>query len=68
MDNQSDHTEPKLWERKTLASAAVSALLAAVMAASVCAVRGETLALPPLPTANVSHGHTAGSQSLAGEK
>jgi len=52
----SNQTEPKLWEKKTFASAAFSALLAALAAVSVCAVRGETLALPPMT-------HVSGSQS-----
>jgi hypothetical protein len=60
MNNQSD---PKLWERKTLASALVSAVLAGAVAASVCAVRGETLALPPVPVASLSGSHT---DTLAG--
>ncbi len=37
--------KPKgLWERKTFASAGMSALLAASVAVSVCAVRGDLLA------------------------
>lgn len=44
------NTEPKgLWEKKTYLSAAVSALIAAAVAVSVCAFKGETLAV----------GHTA---------
>jgi len=58
MSTQSN-TDPKgLWEKKTFASAALSAFLAAVAAVSVCAFRGETLALPPVLSGSVSHGHT----------
>ena len=54
------NTDPKgLWEKKTFASAALSAVLAAVAAVSVCAARGETLALPPVMSGSVSQGHTA---------
>lgn len=56
MQNQ---TDKGLWERKTLASALVSAVVAGAVAASVCAVRGETLALPPTLNFSGSHGHTA---------
>jgi len=56
MNNQSD---PKLWERKTIASACLSALVAGAVALSVCAFRGETLALPTITPSSVSHGHTA---------
>jgi hypothetical protein len=65
MSTQSNNP-PGLWEKKTYASAAISALLAAVAAVSVCAVRGETLALPPALGGSVSHGHTA--TLTAGEK
>lgn len=56
MDNQS---EPKgLWERKTFASAVLSAVVAGALASSVCAVRGETLTIPHMPSGSVSQGHT----------
>jgi hypothetical protein len=58
MSTQSNSNPPGLWERKTYASALISAFLAAVAAVSVCAVRGETLALPPVLSGSVSHGHT----------
>lgn len=57
--SQSNTNPPGLWEKKTYASAVVSALMAAAVAVSVCAFRGETVALPPALTGSVSHGHTA---------
>jgi hypothetical protein len=62
MDNQTQSA--KLWDRKTYISAAISALLAAAVACTVCAVRGETLALGQSPAASVSDGHTATSTGL----
>lgn len=58
MSTQSNTNPPGLWEKKTYLSAAVSALITAALAVSVCAVRGETLALPPVMSGSVSHGHT----------
>jgi hypothetical protein len=57
MSTQSNNP-PGLWEKKTYASAAISALLAAVAAGSVCVAKGETLAFPPALSGSVSHGHT----------
>jgi hypothetical protein len=51
-----------LWEKKTYLSAAVSALLATALAVSVCAVRGETLALPHLTSVRGSQSHLASSE------
>lgn len=54
------NTSPKgLWEKKTYLSAAVSALTAAAVAVSVCAFKGETLALGQSSSASVSDSHTA---------
>lgn len=61
MTNQS---HPSLWDRKTLASAAISAVLAAAVALTVCAVRGDTLALGQAPSVSVSNSHTATSTGL----
>ena len=58
MSTQSNNNPPGLWEKKTYVSAAISAVAAAALAVSVCAVRGETLALPPVLSGSVSHGHT----------
>lgn len=58
MSAQSNNHPPGLWERKTYASAFLSAVLAFVAAASVCVAKGETLALPPSLSGSVSHGHT----------
>lgn len=58
MSSQSNTNPPGLWEKKTYLSAAVSGLIAAALAVSVCAVRGETVALPPALTGGASHGHT----------
>jgi len=56
MDNQSQ--SHGLWDRKTYTSAAVSALLAAAVAFTVCAVRGDTLALGQAASVSVSDSHT----------
>lgn len=61
MPTQSNTNPNGLWEKKTFASAAVSALLAAAVAVSVCAVRGETLALPHLTPVSGSQSHLASS-------
>jgi hypothetical protein len=62
MDNQ---TEPNgLWERKTFLSTIISALLAGAVAVSVCAFRGETLALGHAPTTAVSQTRTDSSTGL----
>lgn len=50
---------PKLWERKTYVSAFLSALLTGAVAVSVCAFKGETLALDQSSSASVSDSHTA---------
>lgn len=55
-------SEPKgLWERKTYLSSAISALIAAAVAVSVCAFRGETLALDHSAPVSVSDARTATS-------
>jgi hypothetical protein len=69
MDNQS--SSHGLWDRKTYTSAAVSALLAAAVAFTVCAVRGDTLALGQAASVSVSDSHTGastGALCLAGGK
>jgi hypothetical protein len=48
--------QSNLWERKTIGSAVLSALIAAAVALSVGAWRGEAVTLHP--------GHVSGSQSL----
>lgn len=71
MPIQSNTNPPGLWEKKTYASAFVSALIAAAVAVSVCAFKGETLAVGQTGTASVSDSHTAtstGAQCLAGGK
>lgn len=62
MDNQSSPSG--LWDKKTYTSAAVSAVLATVVALTVCAVRGETLALGQSTPVSVSDSHTAGSTGV----
>ena len=52
MSEQSSLNPNGLWDRKTYLSAAISALLAAAVACTVCAVRGETLALGQSPAAS----------------
>lgn len=64
MDQQPIHTSNGLWDKKTYVSAGVSALLAAVVALTVCAVRGETLALGQTTPVSVSDSHTASSTGL----
>lgn len=69
--SQSNTNPPGLWEKKTYASAVVSALIAAAVAVSVCAFKGETLAVGQSHAASVSDSHTAtstGTQCLAGGK
>lgn len=50
---------PKLWERKTYLSAAVSALLTTAVAVSVCAFKGETLDLGQPASRSVSESRAA---------
>ena len=64
MDNQPTDHPNGLWDKKTYISAAVSAVLATVVALTVCAVRGETLALGQASPVSVSNGHTASSTGL----
>lgn len=71
MATQSNTDPLGLWDKKTYLSAAVSILVTAAVAVSVCIVRGDTLALGSSPSVSGSDGytdHSTGARCLAGGK
>jgi hypothetical protein len=64
MQDQQSPNPNGLWDKKTYASAFISALLAGIVALTVCAFRGETLALGQTAQTSVSNSHTATSTGL----
>lgn len=64
MPTQPNTTPPGLWDKKTYLSAAASILATAAVAVSVCAFKGESLALGPSPSVSGSDSHSATSTGL----